>query len=251
MGYVYKITNLKNNKIYIGITKHSIYKRFKQHCEINRKKLNYLSTSIKRYGKENFTIELLEIVDNEKLYQKEIEYIKLYNSNDKMIGYNLTIGGEGVKGHPSWLKGQTKETHPAIKLISEKQTGHSNSFYGQTHTIGQKLKWSREKRGKNHPMFGRKRPDLAERNRQNRPTDWHKFNLSLKQAKLIQCLQTKEYFLGLKRTANSLNIDVNKLEKHLNQKLDNVNNYTFQYVNDKQIKKDLVNKFLNEYKGLK
>ncbi len=31
MGYIYKITNIQNNKIYIGKTKYSIYNRFESH----------------------------------------------------------------------------------------------------------------------------------------------------------------------------------------------------------------------------
>ena len=94
--YVYKITNTINNKVYIGITQ-SIEKRRIQH--FNCKKKHPLYNAIKKYGKNNFTFEVIDTSNDRKsLCELEKYYIKLYNSNDRKYGYNITSGGEDNKG---------------------------------------------------------------------------------------------------------------------------------------------------------
>ena len=87
--YLYKITNLINNKIYIGV--HST----------NNLDDDYfgsgilLNTSIKKYGKENFRKDILEWFDWKcEAYARETvivtsEFIKHANN------YNICIGGHG------------------------------------------------------------------------------------------------------------------------------------------------------------
>ena len=95
-GYIYKIINKTNQKIYIGKTLYSIEKRFKEHLkDSNRTEYQDrpLYKAIKKYGTENFSIELVEIAPVEILSEREIYWIKYYNSYH--YGYNATQGGEG------------------------------------------------------------------------------------------------------------------------------------------------------------
>ena len=87
-GYIYKITNLINGKIYIGQHKH------------NRLDNSYLGGGVKlrnafkKYGKKNFVKEILEECETwEMLNEREIYYIALYDSTNPEIGYNLEFGG--------------------------------------------------------------------------------------------------------------------------------------------------------------
>lgn len=92
--FIYCITNLINDKKYIGLTIRPIKFRFTEHCKPSRNKLSVLSNAINKYGKENFKIELLhECSSKEELQTKEEYYIKLYNTMSPS-GYNLTSGGE-------------------------------------------------------------------------------------------------------------------------------------------------------------
>lgn len=97
MGYIYKITNKINGKIYIGKTVKTIEERFKRHAYDSHRndRNNYFYNAIKKYGIENFIIEEIENVDNSKLNEKEKYWIKFYKSNFSRIGYNSTIGGDG------------------------------------------------------------------------------------------------------------------------------------------------------------
>lgn len=94
MGYIYKITNKVNNKIYIGQTITSIKTRMSKHYSHANtgNNLTGIDAAIKKYGIENFEVEQIIECPNEDLNIQEQYYIDKYNSfND---GYNLTIGGQ-------------------------------------------------------------------------------------------------------------------------------------------------------------
>jgi hypothetical protein len=86
-GKVYKITNKVNGKCYIGITKNSVVQRFQQHCR-NRESTP-ISLAIKKYGKDNFTVEQIDSHNNPKeLFELEAKHIIEHNSL-KPKGYNI------------------------------------------------------------------------------------------------------------------------------------------------------------------
>ena len=89
-GYIYKTTNLKNGKVYIG--KHKSNKYDSSYLGSGR----LLEQAIKKYGKENFSNEVLAVAfsDNE-LNQKEIYYISSYKAAYGKNCYNIAFGGEG------------------------------------------------------------------------------------------------------------------------------------------------------------
>lgn len=84
---IYKTTNNINGKIYIGQDRNnnpSYYGSGKK-----------ILSAIKKYGKENFTKEVLEECVNEHhLNEREIFWISYYNSRDRRIGYNISEGGK-------------------------------------------------------------------------------------------------------------------------------------------------------------
>lgn len=97
IGRIYKITNLINGKIYIGQTIQTIKERWYRHIS-NAKSLSsqernmVIKRAIRKYGKENFTIELIEECEDKNLDEREIYYIKYYDSY--INGYNSTLGGK-------------------------------------------------------------------------------------------------------------------------------------------------------------
>lgn len=104
-GFIYKMTNIVNGKIYIGKTERSIEKRFKEHlryCDIYNNQIEKsfntrLYPAMLKYGKENFKIELVErlIINNVDINEREKYWISFYNSQDASIGYNISPGGLG------------------------------------------------------------------------------------------------------------------------------------------------------------
>ena len=98
-GFIYKITNKINGKSYIGQTIQNVKERFYQHCAIkcSQEVLNMaIHRAINKYGKSNFTLEVIEEVESTNLNDREKYWIRYYDSYNN--GYNSTEGGQdGVK----------------------------------------------------------------------------------------------------------------------------------------------------------
>ena len=95
-GYIYKITNLINQKAYIGKTVNSIEKRWSEHIresQRERAENRPLYKALNKYGISNFTIELIEEVEVNQLSEREIYWIGYYHTYED--GYNATLGGDG------------------------------------------------------------------------------------------------------------------------------------------------------------
>lgn len=102
-GYIYKITNIKNGKLYIGQTTRTLKKRFSEHLAnaFKYKYKSYLYTSIRKYGAENFRIDIIEKVYKKSkeelsscLFELEKEYITKFDTFEN--GYNSTFGDKGL-----------------------------------------------------------------------------------------------------------------------------------------------------------
>ena len=96
MAYVYKITNKKNGKMYIGKTKFSVKKRWGQHCRDYKKDRNEdrpLYRAMSKYGVELFEVEVIEKANHKKAEEREKFWIEYYGTFKD--GYNATVGGDG------------------------------------------------------------------------------------------------------------------------------------------------------------
>lgn len=96
MGYIYCITNIIDNKQYIGKTVSTVVNRWKEHLNDYKRQhceKRALYEAMKKYGVENFKCETVCECDNELLEDKEKEYIEKYGTFHN--GYNLTKGGDG------------------------------------------------------------------------------------------------------------------------------------------------------------
>lgn len=95
---IYKITNLTNDKVYIGQTKNTPEYRFKQHIRTakSNKANNYgiFLDAILQDGEENFVVDLVEVVQNQtEADERERFWIRQYHSDDPDFGYNSDSGG--------------------------------------------------------------------------------------------------------------------------------------------------------------
>lgn len=97
--YIYRIYNVLTNESYIGQTTKTIDYRFKEHVREAKSALRgekrnfpYFHRLLLHYGPENFKIELLEEVADNKADEREIYWIEYYDSYYN--GYNSTKGGQ-------------------------------------------------------------------------------------------------------------------------------------------------------------
>jgi len=90
MSIIYKILNKITGEFYIGKTTGTLESRFNGHVKSSKRGTGHLHRSIKTYGAENFSIELIEETSIELLNEREIYHISILNPT-----LNMTKGGEG------------------------------------------------------------------------------------------------------------------------------------------------------------
>lgn len=99
IGSVYKITNLANQKAYIGITTRDPMQRWWEHCNSAQNGSDYfVHQAIRKYGEENFSVAVIAQTKSlEDLKELEIILIKQHGTHMSLQkGYNKTWGGDGA-----------------------------------------------------------------------------------------------------------------------------------------------------------
>jgi hypothetical protein len=145
---IYKTTNCINGKIYIGQTIKNL--------EVSKYmgSGSYIGKSFLKYGKENFKREIIQtsiigIIESDKA---EKYWIKYFNANDRLIGYNLTEGGHGYQGHNDNVSLETRikigEKSKGRILSKESRLKISISKIGIKKSEETKLKMSKSQIGR-------------------------------------------------------------------------------------------------------
>jgi group I intron endonuclease len=152
-GKIYKITNKENGLIYVGCTINPLEKRFYEHLYrcFNTDYKSKLYNSIKKYGANNFMIELIEECDLNVIYETEKKYIKELDSYHN--GLNSTFGGEGTLGYV-----HSSEIRRKISI----NTKNGNSHKGKTY---EELYGDRAQEEKNKRKNGAKWDNISEEKR--------------------------------------------------------------------------------------
>lgn len=114
--WIYKITNIQNNKIYIGQTIRPVQDRFNRH--LNDALHNVIDThfarAIRKYGKDSFSWEIIDTANTqEELTIKERYWIQYHNSVKE--GYNETDAISKCGGNTYQSK-----TEKEMEVIKEK-----------------------------------------------------------------------------------------------------------------------------------
>lgn len=156
--YLYKITNLINNKIYIGI--HSTDKLDDDYFGSGLA----LKRAVKKHSKENFKKEILEWFDwrCEALWREsEIVNEEFIKRNDT---YNLKTGGEQCIVYSKESIDKFKKSASGKKFSNEINSkkarfGSDNKFFGKKHSeetiLRISLKQALKYKGKNNPRARR------------------------------------------------------------------------------------------------
>lgn len=151
MYYIYKTTNLVNGKTYIG-----------QHESTDIMNDKYfgsgklLKKAIKKYKKENFKNEIIEVVESR--FQANVME-KIWITKEKSLGkaeYNIADGGQGG-GHPQTIETKRKisESNKGKPKSEEAKRKMSEAAKGKTKSEEHKKKISEAAKGENNPMYGK------------------------------------------------------------------------------------------------
>jgi group I intron endonuclease len=115
---IYKTTNIINGKIYIGKDEKNDSKY------LGSGKI--LKAAIKKYGRSNFSKEVLEQCNSRiELCEREKYWIEIYNSQNPQIGYNIAVGGSGG----DTFSGQDDTSKDRISNIRSINAKNQKSFY--------------------------------------------------------------------------------------------------------------------------
>jgi group I intron endonuclease len=218
---IYKITNIKNNKFYIG-SAINISRRWYEHknnLKYNRHCNRILQNSFNKYGYENFIYEVLEYVDDiNNLILREQYWFDLLNPTfniAKIAGNSL-----GIK-HSEETKKKISELKKGIKLSEEhkKKIGIA----------------SKNRKRKKHSEETRKKISEVTKGKKRIPfTNEHKIKISKNQkggnnsvARLVLNLETGIYYETLIEAAISINMNKITLGHQLRGRTKNKTNLKY------------------------
>jgi group I intron endonuclease len=154
-GYVYKIENLVNGKIYVGQTISRLSKRKKDHLKHLRDGTHHskhLQHSFNKYGESNFVFQILNYATSKEALNKlEIDYIAKYQCTDRNHGYNILVGGRGVR--------HTPEMKEYKSILLTKNNPMKNPEVAKRQ--GETVKREGIAKGKNNPRYRHDVPDVS------------------------------------------------------------------------------------------
>lgn len=197
---VYKHT-APNGKVYIGITRLSVERRWQNGR--NYKNNPHFYSAIAKYGWENIKHEVLfTSLTKEQAEQKEIELISLYKSSDRRYGYNIELGGNAT----GKISDETK------RKMSE---SHRGKYYGnhRKHTEEEKKRVSEKLKGRKSPMKGK---------------HWTKEQKS-KVGERIRCVQTGAVFVSIREAARETCLDRANISRVLKGVYKQTGGLSFEY----------------------
>ena len=131
---IYKITNLTSGKVYVGqavshILNHKRYRpygregRFRCHISeafsTKKNQCHYLNNAIRKYGVDDFVLELIEYCEISESNDKEFYYIKKFTSLYP-YGFNLKNGGGNVFTHSEESK--KRVSNGLVNYYSDKKS---------------------------------------------------------------------------------------------------------------------------------
>ena len=221
---IYKISNIINNKVYIGQSM-DIQRRFSEHMRALNNNCHYnkhLQASYNKYGTEAFLYEVLCVCEMIELDDMEVFFIDYYDSMNPEHGYNKESGG-------SLNKRISEETREKYRINNR---GARNPFYGKKHTEEHKEKIrklsslhrhsdaTKQKISENHA-------DVSGKNNPN--------------SRSIYCPELNEYFWGAKAAEDKYGINKNNICSCLKNRLKSAGKHpetreklTWIYINETQ-----------------
>lgn len=195
-GYIYKTTNLLNDKIYIGKKKGEFTEKYKGSGK-------YLKNAINKYGIENFIVEIIEYCETLEEQNEKEKYWITYYRNQNVEMYNISDGGDGGNTFAELADidrqkriQKLKENSYFANLTSEQQKQiHQKGWITRRqngkdkYTIEQKQRMSNSHKGIH--MKAETKQKLSKVNKGKHLTDEHKQKIGKSNKGRIRSIQTR------------------------------------------------------------
>ena len=258
MYFIYKITNLINNKVYIGSssTHRGLQTRWEEHLKAARNSsnpsYNYpLQKGIRKYGIENFKYEIIQehIVSLEERFEAEQNYIIANNSLTSGQGYNQTLDTYCALADPTITEQTSRNIRKPCCLVDNNEnilqtfkSVHDAARFAKTEKTPINIT-----RVCNGEIRSFKNMKFRWLNEDNKPITPNEFTTREKRKKIvgIKLDNPNEVlnFDSILGCANELNLDRSSIIKCLQgqKRYSNVGGYVFRYVdaNNEIIENDL------------
>jgi group I intron endonuclease len=144
---IYKITNIVNNKSYIGSSL-NIETRWKTHIrnlQSDNHKNPHLQSAFNEYGERNFICESIENLDNlntkseilSKMLERESYWMMYYESYNRNIGYNIrpAIKLDFKREYSKEMLEKMSKSHLGKKLSKKHRENIRKSLYKKVYQI--------------------------------------------------------------------------------------------------------------------
>jgi group I intron endonuclease len=196
---VYQITNVVNGHTYVGMTTKTARQRWVNHlAQTNGGRKCHLSSAIRKWGAENFTIAALEECPSvDEARARERHWIGKLSPQ-----YNMTKGGEGVFGFvfPEEVR----------KRMSQAKLGRPAPWLSGPNAdeIRKKLSASASKR-----VYDPNDTVRIERNRKHAQT--HLYSYIEKRKRQILCVETGEIFASTSEVKRRFGLTTGSMCFHL------------------------------------
>lgn len=224
---VYKITNLVNNKAYVGQTIQKLAQRRREHLSLKGYKGSHLLNAIKKYGRNNFSVEVLEECSSiEQLDEREAHWIAKLGTTDRTKGYNIAEGGHRVVLSEESRKKISNSLKGRPMLATTKDALRKAN-------LGRKL--SKEhientKRGlKGRKLSSEHRKSISVRMKGKKPDREATRRSAEKRKKPIVCLNDGKVYRSAIDAASSLNIRPQHIQRVLYGSRKSVHGLTFAF----------------------
>lgn len=216
-----------SNKRYIGITKQTPEKRWKNGS--GYKLCTAFNRAIQKYGWDNITHNIIASrLTKDEACKLEQYYIALYDTANPLHGYNLTSGGESYTPNDEW-RNRASESHlkyyqnnPDAKAkISERQIGKI-----ATESTRIKMSEARKRYIEAHPE-AREKCGATFRGKKRSKENCEK--LKVANQKKVMCVETGVIFHSIQDAATFANVCRTSVSNYLTGRSKTCGGYHFEY----------------------
>lgn len=232
---LYKHTNMFNKKVYIGITKQPLHRRWRNGK--GYKNNPHFYRAIQKYGWDNFQHQLIF----QNLTAKEAEnlesiIIQYYKSNQRDFGYNIEGGGNINKTVSDETRAKMRRNHADFR-------GKNSVWFGKKHTEETKNKISKYRKenglsfGEKNPMYGKRGEKSPLFGRKHTEESKQKMREALKNKNGIKiiCLNNNEIYCSIRLAGRKLGLSPSSITKNCKGQIKSVNGFIFKYYNQEDI----------------